>query len=67
MYAVFRTGGKQYRAAKGDVLRSVEALRRYEELGAENEDSPAFHASMALQDFGAAERVVLGEYFTSLF
>ena len=21
MYAVFRTGGKQYRAAKGDVLR----------------------------------------------
>ena len=45
-------------AAKGDVLRSVEALRRYEELGAENEDSPAFHASMALQDFGAAERVV---------
>ncbi len=45
-------------AAKGDVVRSVEALRRYEELGALNEDSPAFEASMALQDFGAAERVV---------
>jgi len=45
-------------AAKGDVVRSVETLREYEELGASSSDSPAFRASMALQDLGKAERVV---------
>jgi tetratricopeptide (TPR) repeat protein len=45
-------------AAKGDVVRSVEALREADELGVSNEHSPAFRASMALQDFAKAERVV---------
>ncbi len=51
MYAVFRTGGKQYRASKGDVLR-------VERLDAEVGDTVAFDQVLLV---GEGTKVTLGK------
>ena len=51
MYAVFRTGGKQYRASKGDVLR-------VERLDAEVGDTIAFDQVLLV---GEGTKVTLGK------
>jgi large subunit ribosomal protein L21 len=51
VYAVFRTGGKQYRASKGDVLR-------VERLDAEVGDTVAFDQVLLV---GEGTKVTLGK------